>query len=117
MMHTYKEPNSIIGWLVKNKVTANIFMLIFLIGGVYMSLFIKKEVFPEFELDIVTISVPYPGASPEEVEQGIILAIEEKIRTLEGVKEVTSTAKENSAMIVAELIEKTNKNKTYQDIQ
>lgn len=65
----------------------------------------------------MTISVPYPGASPEEVEQGIILAIEEKIRTLEGVKEVTSTAKENSAMIVAELIEKTNKNKTYQDIQ
>ena len=116
-MQTYKEPNSIIAWLVKNKVTANIIMLIFLLGGVYMSLFIKKEVFPEFDLDMVTISVPYPGASPEEVEQGIILAIEEKIRALEGIKEVTSTAKENSAMIVAELLEKTNKNKTYQDIQ
>jgi len=112
-----KEPNSIIAWLVKNKVTANIIMLIFLIGGVYMGFFIKKEVFPEFELDMVTISVAYPGASPEEVEQGVILAIEEKIKGIEGVKQVTATAKENGAQIVAELLEKTNKNKTYQDIQ
>lgn len=116
-MYTHKEPNSIIGWLVKNKVTANIVMLIFLLGGVYMSLFIKKEVFPEFELDMVTISVAYPGASPEEVEQGIILAIEEKVRSIEGVKEVTATAKENSASIIAELLEKGNKTKTYQEIQ
>lgn len=116
-MSMHKEPNSIIGWLVKNKVTANIVMLIFLLGGVYMSLFIKKEVFPEFELDMVTISVAYPGASPEEVEQGIILAIEEKIRALEGVKEVTATAKENGASIIAELLEKGNKTKTYQEIQ
>ena len=112
-----KKANSIIGWLVENKVTANIIMLIFLFGGIYMSFFIKKEVFPEYELDMVTISVAYPGASPQEVEQGIILAIEEKIRGLEGIKEVTSTAKENSASIYAELIEKTNKNKVYQDIQ
>ena len=113
----HKEPNSIIAWLVKNKVTANILMLIFLIGGVYMSLFIKKEVFPEFELDMVTISVSYPGASPEEVEQGIILSIEEEIRSIEGVKEVTATAKEGVASIVAELHEKGNKDRTYQDIQ
>ena len=116
-MLSQKEPDSIIGWLVKNKVTANIIMLIFLLGGVYMSLFIKKEVFPEFDLDMVTISVAYPGASPEEVEQGIVLAIEEKIRSIEGVKEVTATAKENSASIIAELLEKGNKTKTYQDIQ
>jgi multidrug efflux pump subunit AcrB len=116
-MIPHKEPNSIIAWLVKNKVTANIIMLIFLFGGVYMGFFIKKEVFPEFELDMVTISVAYPGASPEEVEQGVVLAIEEKIKGIEGVKQVTATAKENSAQIVAELLEKTNKNKTYQDIQ
>jgi len=116
-MMPHKEPNSIIAWLVKNKVTANIIMLIFLVGGVYMGFFIKKEVFPEFELDVVTITVAYPGASPEEVEQGVILAIEEKIKGIEGVKQITATAKENNAQIIAELIEKTNKNKTYQDIQ
>ncbi|AFL69086.1 efflux RND transporter permease subunit [Sulfurospirillum barnesii] len=112
-----KEPNSFIAWLVKNKVTANILMLIFLVGGVYMSLYIKKEVFPEFDLDMVTISVAYPGASPEEVEQGIVLSIEEEIRSIEGVKEVTATAKEGVASVIAELHEKGNKNRTYQDIQ
>jgi multidrug efflux pump subunit AcrB len=112
-----KEPNSIIAWLVKNKVTANILMLIFLVGGVYMSLYIKKEVFPEFDLDMVTISVAYPGASPEEVEQGIVLSIEEEIRSIEGVKEVTATAKEGVASVIAELHEKGNKTRTYQDIQ
>lgn len=116
-MQIHKEPNSLLGWFVKNKVTANIIMLIFLFGGVYMGIFIKKEVFPEFELDMVTISVAYPGASPSEVEQGIILAIEEKIRGIEGVKEVIATAKESSASIVAELSEGTNKMRTYQDIQ
>ncbi len=112
-----KEQNSIIAWLVHNKVTANLFMLIFLIGGIYMSFYIKKEVFPEFDLDMVTINVAYPGASPEEVEQGIILAVEEEIRSIEGVKEVTATAKEGVAQIVAELSEGSNKNRTYQDIK
>jgi len=113
----HQKSNSIIAWMVNNKVTANLLMLIFLIGGIYMSLNIKKEVFPEFELDMVTISVAYPGASPEEVEQGIILAVEEEIRSIEGVKEVTATAKEGSAQIVAELSEGSNKNRTYQDIK
>jgi multidrug efflux pump subunit AcrB len=112
-----KESNSVFAWMVKNKVTANLLMLIFLIGGVYMGLLIKKEVFPEFDLDMVTVSVAYPGASPEEVEQGIVLAIEEQIRAIEGVKEVTATAKEGSAQIVAELQEGTNKTRTYQDIK
>ncbi|MDD3343547.1 MAG: efflux RND transporter permease subunit [Sulfurospirillaceae bacterium] len=113
----HKKPNSILEWIVKNKVTANIAMLVFLLGGVYMSLLIKKEVFPEFDVDIVTITVAYPGASPEEVEQGLILSIEEKIRGIEGVKEITATAKESLASISVELNEGTNKTRTYQDIK
>ena len=54
----------------------------------------KQEVFPQFELDLVLISVPYPGASPEEVEQGVVLAIEEAVRGVDGVKELRSTAGE-----------------------
>jgi hypothetical protein len=45
----------------------------------------KQEVFPEFDLDVVNVSVPYPGASPEEVEEGIVLVVEEAVRALEGV--------------------------------
>lgn len=78
---------------------------------------IKQEVFPEFEEDTVTISVPFPGASPEEVEQGVILAIEEAVRSLEGVKEVRATASENQGTVVVELLAHSNNQKVYQDIQ
>ncbi|MDD2384735.1 MAG: efflux RND transporter permease subunit [Sulfurospirillaceae bacterium] len=113
----HKKPNSILEWIVKNKVTANIAMLVFLLGGVYMGLLIKKEVFPEFELDMVTISVAYPGASPEEVEQGVILSIEEKVRGIEGIKEITASAKESLGTVMVELAEGSNKTRTYQDIK
>ena len=75
----------LIAWMTHNRVTPNLIMLIFLVGGFIISLRIKQEVFPEFSLDIVTVRVPYPGASPEEVEQGIILAVEEAIRSLDGI--------------------------------
>ncbi|MDX1655770.1 MAG: hypothetical protein R3310_11230, partial [Candidatus Competibacteraceae bacterium] len=57
-----------IAWMVHNRVTPNLLMLVLLLGGLFMSLQIKKEVFPDFELDTITTTVSYPGASPEEVE-------------------------------------------------
>ena len=69
---THRGP---IAWMAGHSVTANLLMAVFLIGGIIMLSRIKKEVFPDFELDIVNITVPYPGASPEEVERGVILAI------------------------------------------
>lgn len=73
-----------IAWMVRNRITPNLLMLALLIGGFYMSARIKQEVFPEYSEDIVSVTVAYPGASPEEVEQGIILAIEEGVRGLGG---------------------------------
>jgi multidrug efflux pump subunit AcrB len=81
---TEKRASGAIGWMAGHSVTANLLMLVLLVGGVIFSLKIKKEVFPDFELDMVNITVPYPGASPEEIERGIILAIEEAILDLEG---------------------------------
>jgi multidrug efflux pump subunit AcrB len=60
------------------------------VAGLIWGSRIKQEVFPDFELDIVTITVPYPGASPEEVERGILLAVEEAVQGLEGIKEMTA---------------------------
>lgn len=106
-----------IAWMVNNRVTPNLLMLVLLFGGVFMASQIKQEVFPEFSEDTVTISVPYSGASPEEVENGIILAVEEAIRGLEGVKEIRATASEGSGTVIAELLEDTDQQKTYQDIK
>jgi len=106
-----------ISWMVHNRVTPNLLMIIFMIGGFLMSSHIKREVFPAFELDNVSITVSYPGASPEEVEQGIVLATEEAIRAIDGIKEINSTASEGSARIVAELEEDADAQKVFQDIQ
>ena len=104
-------------WMVRNRVTTNIVMLVFLVGGVIVAARIKQEVFPDFDLDMVTITVPYPGASPEEVERGIVLVIEEAIRGIEGVKEVTATAGEGQGTVRAELYEDADQQKAYQEIQ
>ncbi|MBE0537389.1 MAG: efflux RND transporter permease subunit [Phycisphaerae bacterium] len=106
-----------IAWMVRNRVTPNLLMLVLILGGLFCLSQIKQEVFPEFDLDMVTVMVPYPGSSPEEVEQGIVLAVEEAIRGLEGVKEVTAVAAEGRGMVTAELLEGADQQKIYQDIR
>jgi multidrug efflux pump subunit AcrB len=83
-----------IAWFTRNPVAANLVMLILLVGGVVVGLGVRQEVFPDFRLDVVGISVPYPGASPSEVEQGIVLAVEEAVRGIDGVERVSSAATE-----------------------
>ena len=106
-----------IAWMAGHSVAANLLMLVFLVGGAIYASQIKKEVFPDFELDYVTITVPYPGASPEEVERGVILSIEEAVQGLDGVKEVTATANEGSGTVTVEIIEGKNIERLGQDIQ
>lgn len=106
-----------IAWMSHNRVTPNLLMLVLLFGGLFTSWTIKEEVFPDFTLDQVDISVEYSGASPEEVEQGIVLAIEEAIRGVEGIEEITATASEGSASVSAELSTDAEVMKVYQEIQ
>jgi multidrug efflux pump subunit AcrB len=105
-----------IGWMVDNRVTPNLIMVFLLLGGAFMLTRIKQEVFPEFALDMVTITVPYRGASPEEVESGIILAVEEAVRGVEGVKQITSVAREGFGRVSAELLSDADQQMTYQNI-
>ena len=105
-----------IAWMASNHVTANIMMLVFLIGGLFMTTRIKQEVFPEFSLDLVTITVAYPGASPEEVESGIVLALEEAVRGVAEIKRVQATASEGMAMVTVELHAGADGQQAYQEI-
>jgi multidrug efflux pump subunit AcrB len=111
------SPRGPIAWMAGHSVAANLLMAVFLVGGIIMLSQIKKEVFPDFELDIINITVPYPGASPEEVERGVILAIEEAVQGLEGVNEVTASAKEGVGTVTVEMIEGENIQRLAQDIQ
>jgi multidrug efflux pump subunit AcrB len=111
------EKKGVIAWMTAHPVTANLIMLVLLVGGFFSGYLIKKEVFPYFELDLVRITVPYPGASPQEVERGIILAIEEAVQGLEGVHEVRASAREGVGTVTVEMIEGENLQKLGQDIQ
>jgi len=91
-------------------------MLILLVGGLFVGTQLKQEVFPEFDLDIVTINVAYPGASPAEVEQGIILSIEDAVQGLDGVDEVTSSAREGGGVVTVELLVGADLQKLANDI-
>lgn len=106
-----------IAWMAGNSVAANLVMAVLLIGGLLVGLNIKQEVFPDFDMDIVTVSVSYPGASPEEVEQGIVLPVEEAVQGLEGVKEITSVANEGSGTITVEAIEGADVTRLWQEMK
>ena len=110
-------PRGPIAWMAGNTVAANLLMAVFLVGGLFMGFNIKQEVFPDFALDLVTISVSYPGASPEEVESGIILAVEEAVRDLEGIDEITSEASEGRASVTLEALDGADVTQLWQEIK
>ena len=89
----------------QNRVFANIlFLLIFLVGGLAVFT-MNRENFPEMDLDMITITVPYPGADPEEVEEGISQKIEEAIEGVEGIRLYTTDSNEGSNFTLIEVKE------------
>ena len=110
------EPAGPIAWMVRNPIAANLIMVIVLAGGIWTAFTMQKEVFPQFQLDVVEVSVTYPGASPSEVEQGILLPVEEAVRSVQGIREMTSSAEEGSGRITLELVSGTDRMKAFQDI-
>ena len=89
---------------IENHVALNVVFLAVLIVGYAAMGRLRRESFPEFELDQISISVPYPSAAPEEVEQGVVQKIEEAVRSIEGVKEMRSTASEGVGTVNLELV-------------
>ncbi|MEQ8471498.1 MAG: efflux RND transporter permease subunit [Marinoscillum sp.] len=116
MKDTPNNQKGPIAYMAKNSIIANLLMVILIGGGIWTMYSIQKEVFPEFELDIVEVHVEYPGAAPTEVEQGIILPVEETIRGVQGIKEVISEANEGSGQISVELVAGADRMKAFQDI-
>jgi len=92
-----------VAWAIRQSPAMNTIMVAVLVVGVFAGITLRREEFPQFELEIVLVSVPYPGASPEEVESGICQKIEEAVRSVDGVKKVTSVAGEGAGNVVIEV--------------
>lgn len=112
-----EKPRGAIAWMAGNSVAANLLMLILLVGGIVLGSSTTQEVFPEIEMDTVSVTVSYPGASPEEIERSIVQAVEESIEGIEGIEDITSVANENSATIQAELLDGADVDRVWQDIK
>jgi multidrug efflux pump subunit AcrB len=104
-------------WMAKNHVAANLLMIAFLLGGFMFTTQIKQEVFPDLQMDYIVVTLPYPGASPEEVEKGVVMAVEESIQGLDGIKRVSSTSREGVGSVFVELILGTDPNKALSDVK
>ena len=96
--------HTLISWFARNSVAANLLM-VFIIAWGLSALFtrIPLEVFQSFELDRVNIRVPFRGASPSEVEEGVTIKVEEAIQDIEGIKQITSTSSESVSNISVEV--------------
>lgn len=93
----------VLAWAISNAPGMNVLMLaLMLVGGVALWK-MRREVFPAFELEIVMVTVPYPGATPQDTEEAICQKIEEAIRSIDGIKKVNSIAQEGAGFVLAEL--------------
>ena len=92
-----------IAWFATNRVAANLLMGFAVLAGLASLGQIPVKLYPDIDLPIITVTVPYLGAAPEEVESGICTRIEERIEGINGIKEVRSTALEGRCNVVVEL--------------
>lgn len=106
-----------IAWMVHHGVAPNLLMLLLILGGLMASTTIKKEVFPDFELEIITVAIGYPGATPEEVERSLLLPLEAALAGVDGIDELTATASEGAGRVSASLVDGVEVMRVYQEIQ
>lgn len=109
--------NGMIAWFARNHVAANLVMVgIFVLGGL-STCSIKRELVPSPVLDLVRVTVPYPGATPSEVEDGIVLRIEEAVADLDGIEELSATATEGVGSVVLEVADGYNVRELLDDVK
>ncbi|MEM7582035.1 MAG: efflux RND transporter permease subunit [Acidobacteriota bacterium] len=110
--------SGVIGWFANNTVAANLLMVLILLAGyTSMTSQVSKEVFPEFSVDLITVTVPYLGAAPEEVEEAVCTRIEERVADLESVSRVRSTAAEGVGTVIIELLEGVDTREALDDVK
>ena len=95
--------NNLISWTTKNSVFANLLMVILIIFGFFSLWNIRSELIPQFSLDRIRVDVEWDGSSPEEVEKGICMKVEESLSKVEGIKKITSLALESRCSTVIQV--------------
>jgi len=108
--------NRIVNYFIKNPIAANLLMFGILLMGIAGVFAMKSTFFPETPSRIISIQIAYPGASPEEIEEGVVNKIEENLKGVTGIERVTSVSKENSGTVTIEVLKGYNTDFVLQDV-
>ncbi len=106
-----------IAWFAHNHVAANLLLGLIVLSGLVAVVSMPQKSFPDIDIPIISITVPYLGAAPEEVEQGVCIRIEEELEGVEGVKQIRSNANEGSCTLSVELFDDTDTGKALDDVK
>ena len=109
--------NAVVAWFARNRVAANLLMAVIVGAGLLALPNIREEVVPELDPEIISVMVPYLGAAPEEVEEGVCARIEEAVASLTGIKKITSTAAEGVGTVLIEVLEGTETRELLDDVK
>ncbi len=107
----------IIAWFAANSVAANLLMILIIVGGLITVGTIRKETNPALELNMIQVRVPYLGAAPQEVEEGVILKIEDAIQDLVGIKKIRSNAFEGAGQVTIEVFPDADLNQLLAEVK
>ena len=108
--------NRAIDWFARNHVAANLLMFGVIAAGLLAYPTIKQSVFPDFELDYVSVTVVYPGSSPEDIEKSVTIRVEEEIEDVDAIEEMTSSANEGATNVLIELEDASDMGKILDEI-
>lgn len=109
--------NALIAWFARNSVAANLTMVGILLVGLLTITGLRQEVVPTIEVEAATVSVVYPGASPKEVETGILMPIEKVVQGLSGVDTVSATANENLGIVTIDFLDGEDRQEMLDEIK
>jgi len=102
-MTKVKPRQGLISWFAHNHVAANLLMIVIILTGLASAFTIRTQMLPELEFDQVNIDIAFPGASPGEVESGVIARVEEAVRQIEGVSELRSVSRQSFGSVTLEV--------------
>ncbi len=112
-----EDKRGLLSWFIYNPVAANLIMIVLLVGGALSAMRLPTQVFPTISPGTVTVAVPFPGATPAEVEEGITRRVEEAVLGIDGVKRVSSTASEDFGSITIETSDFADRQQVKEDVE
>ncbi|TMO65437.1 acriflavin resistance protein [Pseudoalteromonas aurantia] len=114
---TIPSEKGIIAWFARNPVAANLLMIFILVGGILTAFSIRKQMFPQFENNWLSVQAIYPGAAPQEVEEGITIKVEEAMEGLEGIKRLITYSNRGMSQTWIEVEEKYNPQEVLDEVK